>query len=37
MRADGIAVPVLEALPRVVPLEEEILDALLARAAGTTP
>jgi formylmethanofuran dehydrogenase subunit B len=31
MRADGIAVPVREAVPRTAPLEEEMLDALLER------
>ena len=31
MRADGIAVPVRDVVPRIAPLEEEILDALAAR------
>jgi len=31
MRADGIAIPVRDVVPRTAPLEEEILDALLAR------
>jgi len=31
MRADGIALPVRDVVPRTAPLEEEILDALTAR------
>jgi len=31
MRADGIAIPVRDVVPRTAPLEEEILDTLMAR------
>jgi hypothetical protein len=40
MRADGIAVPVRDVVPKTAPLEEEILDALMARlpdARGAGP